>query len=94
MRGRRGIIAPQEPEPIRAKRPRKVAPVLHPGEEVRLVEGGPWFRVERTTPTAAYLKPLHSEPAQAELPNGRASKARTGGKMIPVSPTAFVERRR
>lgn len=67
---------------------------LRPGEEVRLTEGGPWYRVERVNDTAAYIAPLYLEPVLAKLPNGRPSQARSGGHLIPVSPTSFVVERR
>jgi hypothetical protein len=82
-----------ESDLIRAKRvPDKR--LLRVGEEVRLQAGGPWHRVERVTPTAAYLKPLYSTPKQVVLPGGRSFTAHTGGNVISISPTSFVVERR
>jgi hypothetical protein len=78
-------------------RPWTRPPVLTVGEIVRLIEGGPLYRVSRVTPTSATLKPRTSVPSLVEIKAKGTRSARSfyvyeQGQPIFVSTHAFVIR--
>ena len=78
-------------------RPWTRPPVLTVGEIVRLIEGGPLYRVARVTPTSATLKPRTSVPSLVEIKAKGTRPARSfyvyeQGQPIFVSTHAFVVR--
>lgn len=66
--------------------------VLEQGEVVRLVEGGPEYRVTRVNSCAAYLKRHHAVAKEVTLPDGRSFMAHEEGNVFAISPTSFVFR--
>jgi hypothetical protein len=67
-------------------------PVLTVGEIVRLIEGGPLYRVSRVTPTSATLKPRHAEPRPVAIPGRPVFYVYEHGQPVFVSTHAFVIR--
>lgn len=70
------------------------APALVAGEEVRFEPDGPWQKVARVTPCAAYVRALFVEPKVVELRDGRTFTVKASGTLVPVSVHSFVYERR
>jgi len=62
----------------------RLPPALRAGEEVRLVEGGPWHRVVRVIPgCAAYLQSAATEAELVEIPE-KMVRTSTGSVLRPA----------
>lgn len=72
----------------------KLPPALKPGEDVRFDHDGAWYHVVRTTPGAAYVLQLYTQPRRVDLPDGRSFMANSGSKVEAVSLHSFTVERR